>query len=76
MGRDARPRLLTGDRLVLSVDWQWGDRYLRAGLAGSAIGHDRWGRTIVLLDCFTEDSVPLHIDSSLLEAFAEADHAG
>jgi hypothetical protein len=55
------------ERVVLAVDWQWGDRHLRAGLAGTVIGNtDFPGRCLVMLDCFTEDSQPQSIDVDML----------
>jgi hypothetical protein len=53
------------DRVVLAADWQLGDRYLRAGLLGSVLDRDGFGR-VVMLDCFTADSAPQLIDAELL----------
>jgi hypothetical protein len=55
-----------GDRVTLAVDWQWGDRYLRAGLAGTVIARDPFGRIVVTLDCFTADSAAQVLDPDAL----------
>jgi hypothetical protein len=67
MGR-APARWLEGDRVALAFDWQWGNRYLRAGLKGSVVGHDPFGQPLVTLDCFTPDSTPQVVAADLLAA--------
>lgn len=66
MGRTA-PAFLEGERVALAIDWQWGDRYLRAGLRGTVVGHQPYGRVLVRLDCFTPDSTPQLLERDQLE---------
>jgi hypothetical protein len=75
MGR-APARGVAGERVALSADWQWGDRYLRAGLSGTVLGRDPFGRLLVDLDCFTADSTPQLLTADLLTSAGPSESPG